>query len=275
MRPIAAILVASLATTALAGEREVIRDLEDNSFLIEEAYNQERGVVQNITTFARDRETGDWLVTYTQEWPVFSEAHQVGFTAPYASQSGTARAVRGLGDIALNYRYQALSDDQGAALAPRLSVLVPTATERSLGARGIGVQLNLPLSVKLGRFLVAHSNVGGTWTPSGRTTEGAPMSSSSYFLGQSLIALVHSRFNVLVELLWTQTWTVTDQATTHADSLVISPGLRLGIDLPGGLQIVPGIGLPIGLGPSSGSLALFGYLSFEFPFSRVATEHGK
>ena len=32
--------------------------LEDNSFLIEEAYNQERGVVQHISNFARVRGSG-------------------------------------------------------------------------------------------------------------------------------------------------------------------------------------------------------------------------
>jgi len=45
------------------------KPIQDDSFLIEEAYNQERGVVQHINTFQR-LHSGDWVYTFTQEWPV-------------------------------------------------------------------------------------------------------------------------------------------------------------------------------------------------------------
>ncbi len=38
--------------------------IADNSFLIEEAYNQETGVVQHVGTFVRSR-TGDFEFTFT------------------------------------------------------------------------------------------------------------------------------------------------------------------------------------------------------------------
>ena len=41
--------------------------IQDNSFLLEEAYNQEAGVVQHINTFTRYRESRDWVYTFTQE----------------------------------------------------------------------------------------------------------------------------------------------------------------------------------------------------------------
>ena len=41
-------------------------------------------------------------------------------------------------------------------------------------------------------------------------------------------------------------------------------------NLRNGLQIVPGLAMPIGLGPSRGDNALFLYLSFEHPFRRKA-----
>src|SRR6185437_8242001 len=43
--------------------------IADNSFLIEEAYNQEAGVVQHISTFSRPNGGGAWDYTFTQEWP--------------------------------------------------------------------------------------------------------------------------------------------------------------------------------------------------------------
>jgi hypothetical protein len=41
--------------------------------------------------------------------------------------------------------------------------------------------------------------------------------------------------------------------------------VRFAINRPSGLQIVPGIAYTIGVGPSSGSRAIFLYLSFEHP----------
>src|SRR5262245_17587450 len=44
--------------------------IADNSFLIEEAYNQEAGVVQHISVFQRDWRSSAWAYSFTQEWPL-------------------------------------------------------------------------------------------------------------------------------------------------------------------------------------------------------------
>jgi hypothetical protein len=276
MRPPVALLLAALASIATA-QTDRIRHLEDNSFLLEEAYNQEVGVVHNISTFSRDRDTKNWVATFTQEWPVVDETHQVAFTVTGSGLRGPGNArVEGLGDLALHYRYQVISDEARTAFAPRVTLLVPTgASRQGLGAGGVGTQVNLPFSMRLGDYLVSHTNLGGGLTPDGRGTDGSVASYRSIFAGQSLIALIHYRFNVLAELLWTGTETTSHGRTTRADTLYVSPGLRFGIDVPGGLQIVPGLAVPIGIGPSAGSVSIFGYLSFEFPFSRTAAGPGK
>lgn len=46
---------------------QVSTPIQDNSFLIEEAYNQEDGVIQQISTFARLTNSGDWVYTQTDE----------------------------------------------------------------------------------------------------------------------------------------------------------------------------------------------------------------
>jgi hypothetical protein len=42
--------------------------------------------------------------------------------------------------------------------------------------------------------------------------------------------------------------------------------VRAAVNLAGGLQVVPGVSVPIGLGPSRGERAVFFYLSLEHPF---------
>lgn len=58
----------------MAGEARAERPAEaiqDNSFLVEEAYNQQPGVVQHIFN-ALWTEDGVWALSLTQEWPLFS-----------------------------------------------------------------------------------------------------------------------------------------------------------------------------------------------------------
>ncbi|HWP83737.1 MAG TPA: hypothetical protein VNN17_00975, partial [Terriglobia bacterium] len=78
--------------------------IQDNSFLIEEAYNQEPRVIQHISFFTYAPESESWLYNFTQEWPAPGDArHQLSYTIPVARSGGA-----GVGDLALNYRYQLL-----------------------------------------------------------------------------------------------------------------------------------------------------------------------
>src|ERR1700751_5429940 len=55
--------------------------IQDNSFLVEEAYNQNFGVVQHISSFTRFWDSKDWVYTFTQEWPVPGDVrHQLSYT---------------------------------------------------------------------------------------------------------------------------------------------------------------------------------------------------
>lgn len=49
------------------------KGIQDNSFLIEEAYNQEPGVVQHILAWRRQGR--DWSNTFTQEFPLGTQDH--------------------------------------------------------------------------------------------------------------------------------------------------------------------------------------------------------
>jgi hypothetical protein len=223
-----------------SGRPAAAQAIADNSFLIEEAYNQERGVVQHISAWQRDLRSRAWAFTFTQEWPFATQTHQFSFTIP---MQRTARPSHtGLGDAALNYRYQ-LRADARVAIAPRLSLTVPTGSvARGLGTGHVGAQLNLPVSVTLGPTVVSHWNAGVSAVPQVTT----------YNLGASMIWLVDPAFNVMFEVVWT------DQ-TAAAHEIVWNPGIRWAHNFASGLQIVPGVAFPDGRG-------VFLYLSFEHPF---------
>jgi hypothetical protein len=251
--------------------REEPPPIEDNSFLIEEAYNQGRGVVQHINTFSRVAGADGWEYTFTQEWPLGGRAHQLSYTIPVSRTDAASGARTGIGDVAINYRYQVSGLDQmGLAFAPRASLLLPTGASRhGLGSGGTGIQFNLPFSAELPARLVAHSNAGITYTPRARDSNGNSAATQSYALGQSLIWLAHPKLNLMLESIWISAHDVVGPGqTVRTSEFLLSPGLRGAIDFPSGLQIVPGIAFPFGIASSRGERAVFVYLSLEHPFAR-------
>jgi hypothetical protein len=266
----AAVWTALLALGAAGAARaqDAPRPIQDNSFLMEEAYNQESRVVQHISTFARERGSDGWSYTFTQEWPFFGQKNQLSYTIPLsrADSDGTGT---GIGDVALNYRYQLVgSGDTRVAVAPRLSVILPTGSEsKGRGTGGTGVQLNLPLSFMATDRLALHSNAGVTYTPRAINGTGAHAATQAFNLGQSAILLATPTLNFMLESVWTRTEMVVGEGVTGDEtSFLVSPGVRWAINAPSGLQIVPGLAVPIGVGPSRGERSLFLYLSFEHPF---------
>ena len=138
---------------AYAADKRPIDVIEDNSFLIEEAYNQEPGVVQHIFTaaYTKSGRTHGWGFNFTQEWPVFSQDHQFSYTIPSCHLVEDGSRVSGMGDILLNYRYQLLYEgDCKPAVAPRFSLILPTGNrKKGTGNNVVGYQLNLPVSKKI------------------------------------------------------------------------------------------------------------------------------
>lgn len=240
--------------------------IQDNSFLIEEAYNQEPGVVQHISTFTHLSD-GSWAYTFTQEWPVPGhEKHQLSYTV--VANTDPEFGGYGFGDTLLNYRYQLVGNGETrVAVAPRISLEIPTGSVTwGRGAGGTGVQFNLPVSIALGRHFVSHSNVGATLVPHACNRDGDRASATSFNAGQSFIWLARPRFNVLVETMYLANASVVSSGQTErSHDFFISPGIRWAHNFASGLQIVPGIGLPVGFGSSSGQKGIILYLSFEHP----------
>jgi hypothetical protein len=234
--------------------------IEDNSFLIEEAYNQDPGVIQHISGF-QYMNKHLWFYTFTDEWPVPGRKHQLSTTIPVLNNNQT-----GFGDIALNYRYQAIFRTR-FAFSPRFSLLLPSGDYRKgLGSGTFGYQLSLPFSYLLTTKIATHYNLGVTYTPNAKNTDASKFNQTVYNYGLSMIILLTKNFNFMFEAAGNTTYIKAKaEKTIISNSFYLNPGFRFAINFKSGLQIVPGLAVPIGIGSSHGSNGIFMYLSFEHP----------
>jgi len=216
--------------------------ITDNSFLIEEAFNQEAGVFQNIFVWTRGPH-GTWQAGFTQEWPAPTMTHQFSYTIPFA---GTGSAG-GLNDAQLHYRYQLLAESsRRPAVSPRLSAIIPTGDDGDgLGNGTAGFQFNIPASKQFGNLYV-HLNAGATWL---RGDSWTPL------VGSGVIWQVHPRWNLMLEAV-----------SEPGQTLTWSPGLRHGWSVGDG-QVVVGAAVPVTFDAEAPtSTAFLAYFSYETRF---------
>lgn len=233
--------------------------IQDNSFLIEEAYNQEAGVIQHINTWRRlDK---DWFYTFTEEWPAVTQRHQLSITIPYSWLRDSGDHQNGFGDLQLNYRYQlSFEGADRPAIAPRASLILPTGNEaEGLGSGSTGFQFNLPVSKIVTDNLTLHGNAGVTtfFDVDGH-------SPTNYNLGGSVIYAVNRDFNFMLEGLeeWTESVDETGRIQ-HDAAFTISPGARYALNLEGGTQVVIGAAAPIRFENGNTDYGVLLYLSIE------------
>jgi hypothetical protein len=242
----------------------------DNSFLIEEAYNQEAGIVQHIFTgvYSVDRISGTserrFDFSFTQEWPAYGQKHQFSYTIPYSVVKDSGHLENGIGDVLLNYRYQVFLDEKSlTGFAPRFSFVLPTGDERKQFGNGtLGYQWNLPFSTTFGDRWFAHANAGLTFLPAAGLKPGHDF--LNYNLGASVIYSANDRLNFMLELVaaWNQGLRGS-RVNDYVLLSVVSPGVRYAFNLSEETQIVVGLGVPIGLNRDTPELAGLLYFSFE------------
>jgi hypothetical protein len=276
---VATVVVVSYCVVRAAEERP-IDVIEDNSFLIEEAYNQEPGVVQHIfnAVYNNDSRRRGWTFTFTQEWPVFSLDHQFSYTIPASHFIDGADRIYGIGDILLNYRYQAFEEgDFLPAFAPRFSLILPTGQrDRGTGNGVVGYQWCLPFSKKLASRLAMHANFGVTYLPGVRARLGGstgPLSSEhslvSYNLGASGIFALWPRFHLMLEWIGLFDQSIDDNGRPKREFLpTIAPGFRAAVVNQEKLQVVVGAAMPVGLNRKADNHGAFLYLSVEHDFTK-------
>ena len=154
VQTLAALLFALTSVTSAAAQTPAVDrsrpfEITDNSFLVEEAFNQEAESFRtssgrcSATTGGRraSRRSG-------------RSDHRLTSCRTRCSGSTAARPL-GFGDALINYRYQALMEGPGRpAFSPRVSVVLPFGdVPGELGDGSAGLQFNLPFSKQTGDWV--------------------------------------------------------------------------------------------------------------------------
>lgn len=244
------------------GTRDRPFEITDNSFLVEEAFNQEPGIFQNIFGLYRPGD-GSWVSAVTQEWPVRVQAHQFSYTVAFAGTTGGS----GFGDVFLHYRFQALEESAGRpAFSPRVSIVFPTGdSDRGLGDGSPGWEVNLPFSKQF-QDLYVHWNAGFIHLPSAAGIT-AQHNLITPRVAASGIYRVRPMLNLMLEGVFEWPEEIDGDRTERTHTTTLVPGIRTGWDV-GSAQAIVGVGVPISFSPGAKDAGVFGYFSYELPFAR-------
>jgi hypothetical protein len=249
--------------------------IEDNSMYIEEAFNQETGIIQHITNLVRDDNTKEEMMfSYTEEIPLYKDRHQFSFTVncPIRRDFTGQGSGSGLGDTFINYRWMVFDKKDVVLMVPRLTLVVPTGDEeRGMGDGAFGLQTTLAVTKRLSRKFTSHCNIGYTYL----------FNADRYFdLGGDIVhhqhdlpaanaglSVVYNLFrgvNLMLEGIAVRETDVTASGSlVHNATFIVNPAFRFGFDI-GKVQIVPGIGFPLTfLSGNLQSTGTFFYLSLE------------
>ena len=257
-----ALLLLVLTATSLPAQQARLDrnrpfEIADNSFLVEEAFNQEAGVFQNILLIQRP-DGRNWSFEFTQEWPVRSIRHQLSYTIPLEAFRSPLNEEYDVerGTMALNYRYQLMMEDEdGVATSPRISLLIP----RSDFSSNWGVQVNLPVSKQFGDVYV-HLNAGVT-----AEALGSDASDARWHAAGSVIYRAWPMVHLMLESVYRAD--ERELLTQREDVWLMSPGVRAGFNLKDH-QLVLGAAVPIGMLSDADTYDFITYISYELPFMR-------
>jgi len=258
---------------------------EDNSFLFDEAINQEKGIMQYVSNLYFDNVNGgNLLYSFTQEIPVGGEQHQLNYSLLYHLDRATPSGQRssGFGDISVGYHYKLTGKRDKVMVIPGITVIIPTGnSQEGRGIGGAGAQATVTFTKRLSHRLVTHYNIGYTfisqadrYTYSNTDSPVLAYERNLHYAGLGAGATWYvSRKKVLFAELISNFVTDINQdgSLRHRNISTINPGFRFCIDA-NNVQIVPGVSSPIILTDGAFSrMGIFFYLSIEseyLPFTR-------
>ena len=225
-------------------------------------------MVQHISTFARPDGGGAWAYSFTQEWPFHGMRNQLSYTVPVLQMPDghRHRPRRHPAQLPLPAR------GRWGRRPPPGPPLEPDPAHGQLsagrGAGGLGLQANLPLSIRprpgsgAARQCRAHLTALPRSNPAGESA-----ATLNAFLGGSAIWLLRPTLNLMFELLWLSTEDVVGPDRRAREGALFSIQGSAGPSiLTAGCRSSPAWRTPSGLDDGAGADALFLYLSFEHPF---------
>lgn len=242
--------------------------IEDNSFLLEEAFNQEYGIYQFIQVYQTPTQKRDnYDYSFENEIPLTDKVHQLSYEIPMANTDSSNRG--GVGDMVLNYRWQPLNKD-GFLLAERFGLITPTGSVKNgTGSGAYGFEFTQAATLTVNDRLINHWNLGFSMIPNAKTSaHNFKRTVSSYSAASSLIYLLSDNFNLMLESVISSTQQVDEFGQKSAlTSVILNPGMRFAIDLDyKETQIVPGISFPVDVINAPTERSILVYLSIEPKF---------
>ncbi|MBI4528910.1 MAG: transporter [Deltaproteobacteria bacterium] len=268
------VLTLFLGVTAQAADPRPIDGFSDYSFLLEEAYNQERGELQHTLKafYSQDFRRRGWSFNFEQEWWLFTQDHQVAFTIPFSHLREEGKRQRGVGDILIEYRYQLTEEGSNIpAIAPQFGLILPTGDRNKGTGNGVvGYEWSVAASKKVASRLALHANLGLTYLPRVRVPLDDDQRLSpkrslvSYDVGASVVFALSSDIHMLLEWVGEFEEEINDKGKKERDfKASLSPGVRAAVINKHGLQTVVGVGIPIGVNGPADNYGVFLYLSVE------------
>ncbi|MFN8791609.1 MAG: transporter [Bdellovibrionales bacterium] len=235
--------------------------IEDNSFLIEEAYNQEEGVLQHIFLL-ESFEDRAWGARFTEEIPIGGMTHQASITLPYVDL-GRRDRERGLGDMDLGYRYQLLRNEH-ILVAPAVNLLLPTGDhKKGLGLGATGVRFLIPVTIPIAPQWIAHVNAGYLFHADAKNAASQKSDIHGTISAGSLIYRTSDVFDLMLEYYSETGEEVIGAGETQGTREIwLNPGFRYAVNFAD-FQLVTGLAYLNGVGPTAGQTGFSFYLSFE------------
>jgi hypothetical protein len=263
-----AILLVTLAVSDVAGQDQTSRSfkkgsysyygelkIEDNSFLVDEAFNQEKGVMQFIASFYwSDLSSSCVAYGFTHEIPVFTDHHQVSYTLQYNfSQPFGKTRYSGPGDITIGYSYLVAGKDDLLMMLPQINFVIPTGDpSKGLGNGGFGCKLGLALTKRFSSAIVTHYNISCTMIYNAdeymKTSQGESRKAEKTIkvktFASSVVWYPASRFNIMFETVLNYLNDIhANGPNLRSWQVTGNPGLRFAADLPKAL-LVAGASFP-------------------------------
>ncbi len=238
--------------------------IEDNSFLLEEAFNQEWGVYQFIQKYQTSERAGGYEYSFENEIPITDKTHQFSYEFSYLrAEKGGPEAIS---DVTLNYRLQPFNKD-GVLLSERFGLILPTGrVEKDAGNGVYGFEFMHAASIFINDQFITHFNAGFNVLPHAKTSGTDKRNTLSGFTAGSSIIYMHNDWvNFMLEgLLESGQSTLPDGTVSSESSFTLNPGMRFAFDLDWKeTQIVPGISFPTDILNRPQEHGVLFYLSIE------------
>lgn len=243
--------------------------IADNSFLVEEAYNQESGVYQFVQQYQTTAANRIYDYSFTGELPITHLKHQFSFEVPY-SRSGIGGKT-GLGDVILSYRWQPYNHN-GKMEAHRFGLILPTGGVEEEHGNGVtGVDYVFASTSPLGENFQFHWNLGGSYIPEAKLAgkqERENLMALSFASG--LVYHWHERLDLLVEFLTiaSDSFNYLRKSEDFTYDFILNQGVRSATLLDWkNAEIVGGLSFPVRYAEDHLSSAVLVYLSVEPNFN--------